>query len=212
MMTWRSNSNPTEMKHGTWSAEWVEARWVKAPEPRMYWDHNAEPLFQSDRTCLRRIINQSRERGTEVLPLERGLRWLLFGIHPPFGAEDGTAVIITYETRSGALVPKDDPLPISEEAVWIDLTNPTPEEEKIIEAALGLDVPTREEQQEIEVSSRLCQEGGAHFMTATVLVQTETPEPTTTPITSILGRKKAHHRAVCRASRLLDFPHAQLAA
>lgn len=117
-------------------------------------------------------------------------RWLLFGIHPPFGAEDGTAVIITYETRSGALVPKDDPLPISEEAVWIDLTNPTPEEEKIIEAALGLDVPTREEQQEIEVSSRLYQEGGAHFMTATVLVQTETPEPTTTPITFILAGKR----------------------
>ena len=117
-------------------------------------------------------------------------RWLLFGIHPPFGAEDGTAVIITYETRLGALVPKDDPLPISEEAVWIDLINPTPEEEKIIEDALGLDVPTREEQQEIEVSSRLYQEGGAHFMTATVLVQTETPEPTKTPITFILAGKR----------------------
>ena len=46
-----------------------------------------------------------------------------------------------------------------------------------IERALKLDVPTREEQQEIEASSRLYQENGAHFMTATVLYQAYTGEP-----------------------------------
>jgi len=45
----------------------------------------------------------------------------------------------------------------------------------------------REEQQEIEASSRLHQEDGVHFMTATVLYQTETAEPATTPITFILA-------------------------
>ena len=34
-------------------------------------------------------------------------------------------------------------------------------------------MPTREEQQEIEVSSRLYQEDGAYFMTATLLYQPE---------------------------------------
>ena len=56
-----------------------------------------------------------------------------------------------------------------------------------MDRALKIDVPTREEQQEIETSSRLYQEDGVHFMTATVLYQTETAEPATTPITFILA-------------------------
>src|SRR2546429_292172 len=44
-------------------------------------------------------------------------------------------------------------------AVWIDLCEPTPEEEQLLEAALGLDMPTREEMQAIELSSRLYKEG-----------------------------------------------------
>jgi magnesium transporter len=48
-------------------------------------------------------------------------------------------------------------------------------------------VPTREEQQEIEASSRLYQESGAHFMTATVLYQMAGQEPVATPITFILA-------------------------
>ena len=58
---------------------------------------------------------------------------------------------------------------ITEQAIWIDLLNQTPEEEARVEKVLKIDVPTREEQQEIEVSSRLYQEDGAHFMTATLL-------------------------------------------
>jgi magnesium transporter len=51
-------------------------------------------------------------------------------------------------------------------------------------------VPTREEQQEIEVSSRLYQETGAHFMTATVLYQGERAEPKTTPVSFILASQR----------------------
>ena len=99
-------------------------------------------------------------------------------------------MLTIYETRRGALIPQNGQPRITEQAVWIDLNNPTPSEEKIIEGALGLNVPTREEQQEIEVSSQLYQEGDAHFMTATVLVHTDTPEPATTPITFILAGKR----------------------
>jgi magnesium transporter len=99
-------------------------------------------------------------------------------------------MLTIYETRSGALVPQKGQPRITEQALWIDLLNPTPEEEQKIERGLKLDVPTPEEQQEIEVSSRLYQENGAQFMTATVLVKGDTAEPATTPITFILAGQR----------------------
>lgn len=53
-------------------------------------------------------------------------------------------------------------------AVWIDLVGPTREEELFVERATGIEVPTREEMNEIEASSRLYQENGAIYMTATL--------------------------------------------
>jgi magnesium transporter len=99
-------------------------------------------------------------------------------------------MLTIYETRSGALQAQKGRPRISEQAVWIDIVNPTAEEEGKIERAMKLDVPTREEQQEIEASSRLYQEDGAHFMTATVLYQGDQAEPTTTPITFILAGQR----------------------
>ena len=95
-------------------------------------------------------------------------------------------MLTVYESRSGALQRQKGKPRITEAAIWIDLLNPTPEEEGQIERALKLDVPTREEQQEIEASSRLYQEDGAYFMTATLLYQPEQGEPRTTPVTFIL--------------------------
>lgn len=99
-------------------------------------------------------------------------------------------MLTIYEARSGALEPRKNPRRIAEHTVWIDLLNPKREEEAKVERALKIDIPTREEQQEIEASSRLYQEDGAHFMTATVLYQSETAEPATTPITFILAGDK----------------------
>ncbi len=70
--------------------------------------------------------------------------------------------------------------------LWLDLQNPTKEEEVLVERALTLDVPTREEMQEIEISSRLYQEGKALFMTATILSQTSSEQPEAMPVTFIL--------------------------
>ena len=78
-------------------------------------------------------------------------------------------MLTIYENHSGALKPQTGQPKITEQAIWIDLLNPTQEEEAKVEKALKIDVPTREEQQEIEASSRLYQEDGAHFMTATLL-------------------------------------------
>ncbi len=78
-----------------------------------------------------------------------------------------------------------EPLP---PPVWIDLYGPTAEEEARVEGILGIDVPTREEMQEIEHSSRLYEENGALFMTAIVLSRSDTPEPESAATTFILAK------------------------
>jgi magnesium transporter len=80
-------------------------------------------------------------------------------------------------------------------AVWFDLFNPTPQEDKLVERTLAIAVPTREEMQEIEVTSRLYVENGARYMTATLMCQSETATPKTTPVTFILVR---HHLVTVR--------------
>ena len=72
-------------------------------------------------------------------------------------------------------------------AVWLDLVNPAPGEDKLIERLLGIAVPTREEMQEIEVSSRLYVENHARYMTATLMCNSDTATPKTTAVTFILS-------------------------
>ena len=55
----------------------------------------------------------------------------------------------------------DAPGPIPDSAVWLDLHSPTPVEKKLVEQALHIALPTREEMQEIEITSRLYVEDGA---------------------------------------------------
>ncbi|MSO69127.1 MAG: magnesium/cobalt transporter CorA [Alphaproteobacteria bacterium] len=69
---------------------------------------------------------------------------------------------------------------------WLDLVDPTLEERTVVADALGIEVPTREEMYEIEVSSRLYMEEDVPFMTALILFHADTPQPETTPITFIL--------------------------
>src|SRR3954454_9185602 len=76
---------------------------------------------------------------------------------------------------------------VPDEAVWIDLITPTVSEDKMVEELLGVAVPTREEMQEIEVSSRLYVENGARYMTATLMCQSDTATPKTTAVTFILS-------------------------
>lgn len=72
------------------------------------------------------------------------------------------------------------------DTVWIDLYAPTSEEERGVERALEVEMPTHEEMREIEVSSRLYQEGAAIYMTATILAKSDTPQPEATVVTFIL--------------------------
>ena len=91
--------------------------------------------------------------------------------------------------------------PLPSEALWIDLLEPTPEEEKLVEDALGIDVPTREEMQEIEASSRFYEETGALFMTITIVTKLDTDLPQNAQITFILtGRQPASRLVTNRYS------------
>jgi magnesium transporter len=74
----------------------------------------------------------------------------------------------------------------ADKIVWADLSSPTKEEEAAVEKWLGIGVPTREEMEEIEISSRLYVEDGAYFMTATLPSQVETDEPIMSPVTFVL--------------------------
>ena len=79
-----------------------------------------------------------------------------------------------------------------ENAVWIDMVTPSVQEDRTVEQLIGIAVPTREEMQEIEVSSRRYVENGARYMTATLMCQSDTVTPKTTAVTFIL----AGHRLV----------------
>lgn len=79
---------------------------------------------------------------------------------------------------------------VPEGTVWFDLISPTAEEDKLVEQVLGIAVPTREEMQEIEISSRLYVENDARYMTATLMSQSETATPRTAAVTFILSRDR----------------------
>jgi magnesium transporter len=75
---------------------------------------------------------------------------------------------------------------LTSSAIWIDLHQPTNEEELALEAALGINIPTREEMQEIELSSRLYKEGDVLFITGTMVTNANTDNPTSNAVTFIV--------------------------
>jgi len=96
----------------------------------------------------------------------------------------------TESSLKKATITDLDVLP--ESAVWVDLVKPTAVEDKAVERLAGIAVPTREDMQEIEISSRLYIENGARYMTATLMCAADTENPRTTAVTFIL----ASHRLV----------------
>ena len=97
-------------------------------------------------------------------------------------------MMTTYTVRDGQLTLGDGGTPGAlRDAVWIDMLNPTPEEERAVQDALRVEVPTREEMQEIESSSRLYKEGDALFLTAPFLYGVENGDLGSTAITFVLA-------------------------
>ena len=74
-----------------------------------------------------------------------------------------------------------------QDASWIDLNQPTREEDRAAEVFLKASLPTREEAQEIEFSSRFYAEDGAVFMTASVLTGVDIGKPAVVPFTIVVA-------------------------
>jgi magnesium transporter len=78
------------------------------------------------------------------------------------------------------------PPEIPGEALWIDLVSPGPAEREAVRMLMAIEPPTKEDMEEIEVSSRLYAEDGAIFMTALVMSRTDTAEPECQPVSFVL--------------------------
>jgi magnesium transporter len=83
-----------------------------------------------------------------------------------------------------------DLLANQERVVWIDLLGPTKEEEASVEQLIGIGIPTREEMEEIEISSRLYAENGAYVMTATLPAHADGDRPEMLPVTFVLAGQR----------------------
>jgi len=93
----------------------------------------------------------------------------LFGPHC-----DGSAIEVEPMSR----IPPD--------VSWIDLLEPTREEEALVEKFIGSNVPTRDDLAEIEPSSRLYERNGTLYLTLSTLTGIDEGEPSSSPIGFIL--------------------------
>jgi magnesium transporter len=106
-------------------------------------------------------------------------------------------MIIIYRPRDGAdpdqgcldrhLIAGAEPIP--PDALWIDLFEPTREEDHLVEQFLSIEIPTQDEMKDIEPSNLLYTENGARYMTARVLCKSDTTIPKLTPISFIMTEK-----------------------
>ena len=98
-------------------------------------------------------------------------------------------MLVAFLPRGNSLervpIPEGGSVPAG--AIWLDLVSPTIEEDRAVEASVGVGVPTREEMAEIEPSSRLYIENNARYMTATLICHADSDRPATTAITFILA-------------------------
>lgn len=95
--------------------------------------------------------------------------------------------IFSYDVTQGyrEIATEDDLDPGN--LLWIDLRYPSADEIRRVETATGLELPTWEEMEEIESTSRLYTEAGARFMTALILVKGDSKYPERVEISFVLS-------------------------
>ncbi|PTE15849.1 magnesium transporter CorA family protein [Pseudogemmobacter blasticus] len=105
-------------------------------------------------------------------------------------------MLFAYASAGAKLtqMPHSGPL---DPAVWVDLYKPMPAQVERVRA-MGLEVPTPAEMEEIELSNRLYREGGADYMTVVLPGLDETGARVSAPVTFILTATRLitvrHHR------------------
>lgn len=77
------------------------------------------------------------------------------------------AMLVVYTLAEGRLTarPHDAANALEPKTLWVDMASPTMAEDAALEAALGVEIPSRDDMSEIEASSRLYTENDAIFLT-----------------------------------------------
>lgn len=95
-------------------------------------------------------------------------------------------MLTVHGLKDGLLLPIAAQQMGTDSVIWIDLENLSLAEEQQVEAALFINIPTREDMQEIEMSSRLYQADGAQFLTAQVLATRDSLTTDIGPVTFVV--------------------------
>jgi magnesium transporter len=98
-------------------------------------------------------------------------------------------MLIAYRLSEKGLeeVALGTPVELPPDTAWVDLHQPTLEEDRIAERFLAASIPSREETEEIEFSSRFYAEDGAVFMTASLLTGVDMGKPALAPFTVVVA-------------------------
>jgi magnesium transporter len=99
-------------------------------------------------------------------------------------------MIRLFTASSGILAPTNNRIdaPLPNNIAWIDLFNPSREEDIWVEANVGIEVPTMVDMQEIEDSARFYTLNDAHYMTAPMVHSAHKNNANLSPVTFILTK------------------------
>lgn len=79
---------------------------------------------------------------------------------------------------------------LPQETIWLDLLQPSSEEERHVESFLGIEVPTEQEIEEIEDSSRFYEKNESIYLTVSLLTRLDAGQPSATDIRFILTPRR----------------------
>ncbi|NUB43565.1 magnesium transporter CorA family protein [Fertoebacter nigrum] len=95
-------------------------------------------------------------------------------------------MLYAYSEFGGTLVKLAADAPL-DAALWADLYQPTADQAAAVASAFGVDVPTLEDMEEIEISNRLYRENGVDYMTVVLPGFSETKTPISGPVSFIIA-------------------------
>jgi magnesium transporter len=78
--------------------------------------------------------------------------------------------------------------PAAREVLWLDLLNPTNEEEASVESRYGLKLPSREDLSEVESSSRVSEENGVLFLSMPFVAHASALDEPPSPVGFVLSK------------------------
>ncbi len=96
--------------------------------------------------------------------------------------------MITYLTQEIKQINKltQENVHVLKGASWIDLLSPSAEEQSILSSYFNMVLPSQEEMDSIELSSRLYRASDRLYMTAMIVANSHSPEPKLEPVTYVL--------------------------